>query len=192
MVDTKIQRESLTYEEAEKLCDEFARKHDIQFRRYGTCGFGRHCSGFSRDGTWVAYHPRKASYPHFQALNPDRWDKVEEFNKARLDAPEGVEAYHKDDYLCVLHGAGCIDDKEFAKMFGTAETPDAIIEVPDHEKPRTPQMEEAVIQLARWVLHMEEVAAFRNSELFVGTFNNGYRGMQAMLSGTMNPAIGVR
>jgi hypothetical protein len=179
----------VNYEEAEALCEEFARKHEIQFVRYGTCGFGRDCSGFSKDGTWIAYHPRKAYYEGPAALNPHKWDPVPEFNKVRMDPPpEVTDAYHKDDYLCVLHHT--YDEDYFTKVFGK-DTQDVIIDTPDREKPRTPQMESAVIQLAKWVINMEKNADDHNSKLFVGIFNNGYRGMQAMFTGTHNPAIGV-
>jgi hypothetical protein len=178
-----------TYEEAEKFCEEFARKHEIQFTRYGVCGFGRHCSGFSKDGTWIAYHPTKATYKG-RDVNPSSWDDVPEFSKAALWAPSGVESYHKDNYLCVLHGGGGIDPDEFAKMFGTTEQ--VIEATPDREKPRTPQMEKAVVQLAEWIDNMEATATALDSELFVGMYENGYRGLQAFLSGSISPAIGVR
>ena len=177
---------SLTFEQADKICSDFAQKLNIQYKRFGTCGFGRDCSGFSQDGHWVAYNPDKASYETPAALNPHKFERVPEFCKADLspvyeDVPD---AYHKDDFLCVLHGTS-----DLGGFLGGAET-DVVI--PDAEDMTDTRMQSAVIQLALWVQHMEAVAASAGSELFVGLYNNGYRGMQAMFSGVMNPAIGVR
>lgn len=156
---TDIQRKELTLDEADAICQAFANKYEVVFKREGECGFGRPCCGFSTGSQWVDYNPIRA-IQGFNDLNPTGFEDVMEFRKADLSPPFDLvpSAYHKHDCLAVL-----------------------MRENPHH-----------IIQLANWVLHMEEVAASQNSELFIDQYEKGYKGMQALLGGLFSTAIGVR
>lgn len=181
-----------SYEVAEKICIDFASRYEINFIRYGACGFGRPCSGFARRDAWLWYNPNKWIYASRTALNPTNYEPVPEFAKAELHAPPGVKSYHKDDLLCVLHGEGSIDGAQFSKPFGLEYDFAVDLQMLDRNKPRTPVMEEAVVQLATWVNHLEKLAADMGSELFVADFDKGYQGLQAQLNDTYATGIGIR
>jgi hypothetical protein len=85
---------------ARENCERFAREHGLRFEPHGEVGFGRPCVGFLRGNAYVAIHPYSA------ATYEEIWPRDQ-----RLDAPEGVKAYHKHDCLSVLvdgenYGAG--------------------------------------------------------------------------------------
>jgi hypothetical protein len=182
-MNTDVQRETLTFEQADKICQEFANKLGVLYVRFGQCGFGRDCSGLNLDSKWLDYRPYKAIYKAGD-LNPSGHEKVLEFNKADLSPPHDLvpDAYHKHDCIAVLHGT-----RDVVGAFSEPRD----VEIPE-EDPNDPRMQSAVIQLANWILHMEEVAASMDSELFVGRYRDGYQGIQAMMSGGRGVAIGVR
>jgi hypothetical protein len=170
-----------TYEQAEKICQDFANRHTILFIRFGECGFGRDCSGFNRDGKWIDYNPTRAVYKP-GAINSHDFQPVPEFCKTDL-TPDGElvpNAYHKHDCLAVLHGTS-----DPLRAF-SEDAPEP------EEDPNDPNMQSAVIQLALWVQDMERIASNYGSELFVARYSNGYQGMQTLLSGSTSYAIGVR
>lgn len=151
----------LTREEADKICQDFANKHELIYKREGEVGFGRECCGFlATNGSYVDYSPTKAVYAE-SAINPHNFVDVPEFARENLTPPddEVPNAYHKHECLAVL----------------------ASEEAGGHHA-----------QLARWVLYMESIAKNTNGELFVDRYDNGYRGMQAMMNQGYGYAIGVR
>jgi hypothetical protein len=78
-------------ESINKFCD------DTKFSfRIGECGFGRPCVGIMNMETecWIGYHDFEAAYQH----KPD-------------------DAYHKDDYLCVL-----VHDNDYNKAIPQLES----------------------------------------------------------------------
>ena len=76
----------------EKL-NKFANKHSLLLKNKGECGFGRPCVGFlDSRGNYVDYNP--TSCKDFSYI-------FGEYNES-LDAPEGVNSYHKSDCMAVL------------------------------------------------------------------------------------------
>lgn len=79
--------------QANEICQKFANDHKLIFEPEGECGFGRECVGFlARNGSWVNYHP--CEYKNYK--------EIAGFTDEGVDPPEGVEAYHKHDCMCVL------------------------------------------------------------------------------------------
>jgi hypothetical protein len=70
----------------------FADKHSVTLERCGEVGFGRPAVGFIKDGGWLSYNPR---------ISEDPWNLIWDQDD-RLNAPEGVDSYHKGDYVAVL------------------------------------------------------------------------------------------
>lgn len=72
---------------------EFANKHSLILEKEGECGFGRPCVGFLTKGSnYLDHNP--TNYKDYSYINGE-YDE-------RLDAPSGVEAYHKHDCMAVL------------------------------------------------------------------------------------------
>lgn len=71
----------------------FAKEIDCEYKE-GEIGFGRECVGILKGGNYLGYN-LEASY----GGGMEKWDD-------RLDAPKGVNAYHKGNYMAVL-----IDDE---------------------------------------------------------------------------------
>lgn len=148
--------------EATKICQDFAVRHELIFKREGEAGFGRSCCGISTGSAWLDYNPQRA-LQHDHEINPHGFEPVAKFAKVDLSPPREVaHAYHKHECLAVLHH-GDSDDN-------------------------------AVIELAIWIQDMEQKAAKAGSELFVETYDKGYKGMQALFQNLSGPvyAIGVR
>ena len=84
-----------------KKLQEFATKHSLVLSEKGEIGFGRACVGFLHGDNYVSYNPIK-----------DGGDYAPIFGEYddRLYAPDGVESYHKGDYLAVL-----VKDEDFKK-----------------------------------------------------------------------------
>jgi len=84
-----------------KKLQEFANKHSLILSKEGEIGFGRACVGFLHGDNYVSYNPIK-----------DGGDYEPIFGKYddRLCAPDGVNSYHKGDYLAVL-----VSDKDYNK-----------------------------------------------------------------------------
>ena len=90
-----------------------------------------------------------------------------------------------------INVSGFEEIKEFAKV--NLHAPDGIESYHKHDCLAVlGSGDEAIIQLAKWVLHMEAQAEKANGQLFVAEYDTGRRGMQAMFSGATGRAIGVR
>lgn len=74
------------------LIEQFAKKHNVEFQRYGQIGFGRDCVGFTKGNSYIAYNP--------MSYNDD--DYIYEFYNSELSDIAPKNAYHKGDYLAVL------------------------------------------------------------------------------------------
>ena len=96
--------DKIALETSKKICQDFANKHELIFRKEGEVGFGRSCVGFlAGNDAYVDYNPTKAVYRGAD-LNPFSFEPVEEFCKVDLSPPHEVEdAYHKHDCLAVLY-----------------------------------------------------------------------------------------
>ena len=71
----------------------FANEHKVILEDRGKVGLGRPCVGFLRNGSYVAFNPRKSS-PDFEYIWPE---------DSRFYPPVTVEdAYHKHDCFAVL------------------------------------------------------------------------------------------
>lgn len=81
----------MTLEEKKNYLTDFADKYDIKLEEKGECGFGRPCVGLIKNDNYIDYNP--LSLKTYELL----FDEDE-----RLEAPEGVEAYHKHNCLAVL------------------------------------------------------------------------------------------
>ncbi len=82
---------------------EFASKHELVFVEQGQVGFGRDCTGFTHDDTFVAHNPISAA-DH---------ELIRGFADYRLYSPSGVpDAYHKHACLCVLAEDGDYDSAQ--------------------------------------------------------------------------------
>lgn len=82
----------------EKICREFAKKHDIKFERGSEVGFGRPAVGFTYGTSYIDHNP----------VDMSTWESIKEFEDERLYAPVGANSYHKSDCLCVL-----VEDDEY-------------------------------------------------------------------------------
>jgi len=70
----------------------FAQKHSVILCEKGEIGFGRECVGFLHGHNYIGYNPMSdADYSYIYGECDNR-----------LYAPEGVESYHKGNYLAVL------------------------------------------------------------------------------------------
>lgn len=47
----------MNYEQAKKICQDFANKHKLIFEEEGECGFGRECVGLSIGDSWLDFNP---------------------------------------------------------------------------------------------------------------------------------------
>lgn len=71
---------------------QFANEHKVILEENGEVGFGRPCVGFLRDGSYVAFNPRKP--PDYDYVWPE---------DPRLHPPNVVtDAYHKHECFAVL------------------------------------------------------------------------------------------
>lgn len=141
-------------DEQDKKLLAFADKHSITLQRKGEVGFGRTCVGFTHSG---------GNYIDLRPYDMKSIEPIDGFyDDGRLDAPNGVEAYHKHDCLCVLaNGLAALGEDE---------------ESADYEK--------ALDQLLLWVEHLE-----KQGEVEVVEFSTGATGMQAMVSGSTGYAL---
>lgn len=152
-------------ERAVELCEDFAKRHDLQFVRDGECGFGRPCSGFARDDRWIEYDP----------TNMTTYDRI--MDSGDVHAPDGVEAYHKNNYLCVLKTKCDTNLPKFIAAISGAgqekvdEMPEAVI--PEESTNR------AISQLACWIDTIE-----RKNEVSIVRFESGAKGLQLMFDGS--------
>jgi len=80
---------------------EFAQKHSIILNEKGEIGFGRPCVGFVHGDNYISFNPLQ-----------DGGDYEPIFGEYddRLYPPEGVESYHKGDYVAVL-----VSDEKYHK-----------------------------------------------------------------------------
>lgn len=96
----------MTVEEAVRICNDFALRHDVFFEQHGGIGFGRECVGFLRRSHYVAYNPYSDEYP----MEDETPFGVDDRFYCHDEAPN---AYHKGDYLAVLV---CDGDYDAAKI----------------------------------------------------------------------------
>ena len=157
----------MNYQEAIQICERFALRHELIFRKEGEVGFGRPCCGFlAGNSAYVDYNPERVRY-RGQEINPSIFEKVEEFHKVDLSPPDTIHhAYEKHECLAVIH--------HWAE---------------DAENENSP----AIVELATWVQDMERKAAEAGGELFVGPYEHGWRGLAGIFHGPgPKYAIGVR
>ena len=91
----------MNLETANKICIDFAVKHNIKFEQKGECGFGRKCVGFSDNGNYIDYNP----YSYDGKLQP-----LEELYNEDLFKVTPVNAYHKHTCMSVLVLEGLYDE----------------------------------------------------------------------------------
>lgn len=70
----------------------FAQERGAVLQPKGQVGIGRPCVGICADGKYIDHNPFR--FPNYEP--------IQELADTRLDAPEGVRAYHKHDCLAVL------------------------------------------------------------------------------------------
>lgn len=77
----------------------FANHHKIILQDQGEVGFGRPCVGFTHGDNYINFNPTDAV----------KYEYIPELYDERLEAPRGVNAYHKHDCLAVLVENGDYD-----------------------------------------------------------------------------------
>ena len=134
----------MNIEQATKVCQDFADKHEIIFDKFGEVGFGRPCVGFKEGSAFIAHNPCKMN---------GEFEKIEEYADGRLFPPAEVkDAYHKHDCLAIL-GRG----------------------------------DKAIIQLAIWVQHLEDLG-----DVEIAEYENGADGIQIMFSGATGYCVRIK
>lgn len=133
---------------ARENCQRFANAHKVVFEDHGEVGFCRPCVGFTKGTGYIDLHPlSKADYEEL-------WP-----HDGRLNAPPGVNAYHKHDCLAVL------------VTYEGDESQQA-----DYDR--------AILQLDAWVRDLESQGTVE-----VASYATGATGMQALLSGVIGYAL---
>ena len=121
-----------------KICEDFAKRHNINLKLMGYVGFCRPAVGFTKDNGWITFNPGYIiQRPEFKYV------EIEEAKFDGMHIPRnGVpEAWHKDEFFCVVK-------KQTLNMFrGEDEEPD----VGTQE-----DLEYAVEQLATWCKFLDE------------------------------------
>jgi len=163
---------------ARKVCEDFAARYDLSWQEAGYCGFGRPCVGFTRNSLWIQYDPIDTS----KWRDEDR-DAMYIIKSGDVRAPEGVEAYHKSDFLCVLKTE---TETALVKTIvglvgattGNVEAVKNAQEMPDPEVP-VESTNRAISQMAHWVTEIE-----KRGDVSIVPYDSGADGLQAILDGT--------
>ena len=82
----------MNYEQATKICQQFAQKHKLVFEDKGECGLGRECVGFLHGDSYIDHNPHDGT----------TLDDIKVLECEDAWAPEDVNSYHKHSCLAVL------------------------------------------------------------------------------------------
>lgn len=167
----------MNVEEANKINEAFAKEFGLEYQPAGFCGFGRPCVGFALNHRWIEYDP----------IDWKSEDYAPIIDSGNVEAPEGVTAYHKSNYLCVLKTecdtalvkslAGIMvpftakDDEELDVKIKEIEA------MPDPEVPEE-STNRAIVELAVWVNALRE-----RGTISIVEFDTGAEELQAVLDG---------
>ena len=134
----------------------FANKHKLILEDEGEVGFGRLCVGFlTKAGSYLDLNPNRFT-------NDDKYCEEVWPRDERLQAPDGVRAYHKHECLCVL----------------------VYPDITEGPPPYRMMTEEALRQLAQWIDHLDS-----QGDLVVVEYETGAEGMQALMTGVLGYAL---
>ena len=155
--ESQIEFEDPELEETINHLEKWGEEHGLVFKLVAQIGFGRDCVTFapkdSPDGC-VAYNP--VDYKTFEYIS-GVYDDL-------LQAPAGVsDAYHKDNYLCVLRHNADGDGEEVMVGFKTA-----------------------LAQMKAWTDHLDTLGRVE-----VVPYTTGLRGFEAIFVGETGYALKI-
>jgi hypothetical protein len=163
----------MTYDEAIAILTQFCAKIDGLTFSQCEVGVGRPAVALFLDDKILHYN--------FWTYDSSTGDFISPFpEEMEIDVPDGVNAYHKDNFIAVLIGEGQINIERSVIPLIQAlngENPDTILaNMPEEETQDQETLEEAFKQLAIWCLSMKkqqiEIAIYTDTNQSYGPGNS--------------------